>query len=86
MMEFSPHAGTKILDVAKHLAAVEHTKSTGENSTEKSGGVDYLVHLEKILSKSVSGCQDVDTTNCRWNELPTIPTQKEIFSGTCNVN
>jgi hypothetical protein len=83
MMQFSPQTATKILDMAKHLANVMHMKSSGENPSEdntKCEGVEYLVHLGKILAKSVSGCQDVDTTHCQWNELPTIPTKKEIFS------
>ena len=82
-MQFSPHTATHILDVAKHLADVMRMKNIEENSTEensKCDGVEYLVHLGKILAKSVLGYQDVDTTNCRWNELPTIPTTEEIFS------
>jgi hypothetical protein len=82
-MHFSPHTATQIWEVAKHLVDVMHTESIEENSAERNSecdGVQYLIHLGKILSKSVSGYQDVDITNCRWNELPTIPTEKEIFS------
>ena len=83
MMQFSPQTATKILDIAKHLADVMQKRSSDKNSNKenmKCDAVEYLVHLGKILAKSVSGCQDVDTTYCQWNELPTIPTKKEIFS------
>jgi hypothetical protein len=74
MMQFSPQSATQIWNVAEHLAnAIE------DNS--KFQVVKYLVGLGKILAKKVSGFQDVDTTNCKWNELPTIPTEKEILAG-----
>ena len=88
MMELSPQTATKILKVAKHLANVMHIISNGEHAKEDNlhcRGVEYLVHLSEILAKSVPGCQDVDTTNCEWSELPTIPTDEEIFAGKYNV-
>ncbi|CAB4017255.1 Hypothetical predicted protein, partial [Paramuricea clavata] len=73
MIQFSPQTATQIWNVAEHLAnAIE------DNS--KCQGVKYLVDLGKVLAKKVSGFQDVDTTNCKWNELPTIPTEKEILA------
>ena len=83
MMEFSPQTATKILDVAKHLTDVMNNKIIEQNSAEENSkfdGAEYLVHLGKILAKSVLGSQDANATFCRWNELPTIPTEKEIFT------
>jgi hypothetical protein len=83
-MEFSPKTASKTWNMAKQLAKSMHMISSGENSIEDSSewqGVEFLVHLGQILAKSVSGRQDVDTTNCEWNDLPTIPTEKEILSG-----
>jgi hypothetical protein len=88
MMELSPQTATKILKVAKHLANVMHIISSGEHAKEDNlhcRGVEYLAHLSEILAKSVPGYQDVDTTNCEWSELPTIPTDEEIFAGKYNV-
>ncbi|CAB4016996.1 Hypothetical predicted protein, partial [Paramuricea clavata] len=73
MMQFSTQTATQIWNVAEHLAnAIE------DNS--KCQGVKYLADLGKVLARKVSGFQDVDTTNCKWNELPTIPTEKEILA------
>ena len=83
-MEYSPQTATKILKVAKYLARLMHVNSiSGKGSEENStcSGVEYLVHLATLLAKAVPGYQDVDTTNCAWNELPIIPTEKEICSG-----
>ena len=83
-MELSPKTASKILKVAKHLANVFHVMSSGENSTHENShcqGVEYLVRLGEILAKAVPGCEDVDTVNCEWNELPTIPSDKEILTG-----
>jgi hypothetical protein len=78
MMQFSPQTAAQIWNVAEHLAnAIE------DNS--KCQGVKYLADLGKVLAKKVSGFQDVDTTNCKWNELPTIPTEKEILAGEYDV-
>jgi hypothetical protein len=82
-MQFSPRTATQIWVVAKHLADVMHTESIEENSAEgnsKCDGVEYLIDLGQILAKSVSGYQDIDIANCRWNELPTIPTEKEMLA------
>ena len=84
MMKYSPKTATKILKVAKHLAHAMHVQSTTEKATEEKShcqGVDYLVDLGEILAKAVPGCEDVDTVNCEWTELPTIPTDKEILTG-----
>jgi hypothetical protein len=85
MMELSPKTASKTWNVAKQLAKSMHMISSVENSFEDSSechqGVEFLVHIGQILAKSVSGRQDVDTTNCEWNDLPTIPTNNEIFSG-----
>ena len=72
MMKYSSKTAAKILKVAKHLAHAMH---------DKTSAVDYLVHLGEILAKAVQGCEDVDTVNCEWTELPTIPTDKEIWTG-----
>ena len=83
-MEHSPKTASKILKVAKHLAHAMHVMSSAENATDEKShcqGVDYLVHLGEILAKAVPGCEDVDTSNCEWTELPTIPTDQEILTG-----
>ena len=82
MMKVSPQNATKILKVAKHLANVMHEISSAENTGKDNAqcqGVEYLVHLGEILAKSVPGCENVDTTNSEWNELVSIPTDKEIL-------
>ena len=69
--------------VAKHLANSIHVMTSKENFTDEDSqcqGVDHLVYLGEILAKAVPGCEDVDTVNCEWNELPTIPTDKEILT------
>jgi hypothetical protein len=84
MMEFSPKTASKTWKMAKQLAKSMYMISSGENSFEDSSecqGVEFLVHLGQILAKSVSGRQDVDTTYCELNDLPTIPTKNEILSG-----
>ena len=84
MVELCPQTASKILKVAKPLANVMHIVSSGGNGPKDNSqceGVEYLVQLAEILAASVPGCQDVDTTNCEWNELPTIPTDKEILAG-----
>ncbi|XP_028399862.1 NFX1-type zinc finger-containing protein 1-like [Dendronephthya gigantea] len=81
IMKCSPQTATKIFKVAKYLADLMHTISVKDGGPEENStcpGIEYLVHLGMILAKSVAGYQDVDTTNCSWNELPTIPTEKEI--------
>ena len=83
-MELSPKTASKILKVAKYVANAFHVMSSGENSTHENShcqGVEYLVRLGEILAKAVPGCEDVDTVNCEWNELPTIPSDKEILTG-----
>ena len=68
MMEFSPQTALKILDVAKHLADVMHTDSTGGNfpaENLKCNAIEYLIYLGEILAKSVTGFEDDDTSECR---------------------
>ena len=87
MMEFSPETASKILKVAKCVAnimLINYDVTNKENLQCES--VEFLVHLGEILAKAVPGCQDVDTTNCKWNELPTIPTDKEILTGKHVIN
>ena len=83
-MKVTPKTASNILKVAKHLANAIQGMSSKENSTVKNyqcQGVEHLVYLGEILAKAVPGCEDVDTVNCELNELPTIPTDKEIFKG-----
>ena len=83
MMESSPQTASKILDVAKDFANILHINYNGTNKENlQCEGVEFLIHLGKILAKVVPGRQDVDwNVNCQWNELPTIPTDKEVLSG-----
>ena len=64
MMEFSPQTASKILDVAKHLADVMQTDSTGGDFSA-SNAIEYLIYLGEILAKSVNGFEDDDTSECR---------------------
>lgn len=82
-MKCSPQTATKILKVAKYLADLMHKISIKDGVSEENltcPGIEYLVHLGTILAKAVAGYQDVDNTNCAWNELPIIPTEEEICS------
>ena len=83
-MKVTPKTASNILKVAKHLANAIQGMSSKENSTVQNyqcQGVEHLVYLGEILAKAVPGCEDVDTVHCEWSELPTIPTDKEIFNG-----
>ena len=84
MMEIVPHTARNIFKVAEHLANAMHVKNSEASNTEyrsKCSGVKFMAKIGQILAKSVKGSQSVDTRNCKWHELPTIPTEKEILSG-----
>ena len=84
MLKHKPQTALKVIKVAKPLANAMHFARDDEMNGEglvQSPGIEYLAELFEILSNSVPGCQEVDTSNCSWEELPVIPTKGEIFSG-----
>ncbi|XP_046846750.1 uncharacterized protein LOC124440403 [Xenia sp. Carnegie-2017] len=83
MLKHNPQTARKVFKVAKPLAYAMHFARDDEMNGEvlvQSPGIEYLAELGEIVSSSVPGCQEVDTFNCSWEELPVIPTEREVFS------
>ena len=91
VMEFFPSSATKVFKVAQRLANAlidqsENTSGPGAPAHKNCHrGTQLLADLGESLAKymyaHIPDFQEKDTTHSTWDELPTIMTPKEIFTG-----
>ena len=88
MVEFFHERANRVFKLVEKVAdaLTEHEQENESLRCNSRWAINLLAKLGVILTKFVSGSQEVDTTYDSWLDVQTILTKNEIFSSTTTIN